>query len=187
VIPNAARNLAVVAVKYPFDGMRGEAASMRYERIGWRTRAACLLLACVFSLAACHRTPAEQAIRDTVAAMQKAGEAHDVDGVIAPIADDFVGSGDDVGGEILDRKSFRRYLTLVQMREGGAIHATIGPITIEMQGTNRATATFTAVFTGGAGLLPDDGQIEHVRTGWRLDGSTWELISAEWKEGAGGR
>lgn len=147
----------------------------------WRAFLACGLLASV----GCHRTPAEQAIRETIAAMQKAGEAHDVGAVIAPVADDFVGSSDNEG-EPLDRKSFQRYLTFVQMREGGAIHARIGPITVELQGADRATATFTAAFTGGAGLLPDDGQVEHIRTGWRLDGGTWKLISAEWKQGVTG-
>lgn len=135
----------------------------------------------LFALAGCHRTPAEQAIRETIAAMQKAGEQHDIGAVVAPLADDFVGQGDEVG-ETLDRKSFQRYLTLVQMREGGTIHSTLGPITVALQGTNRATADFTVLITGGGGLLPADGQMEQVRTGWRLNGSKWQMISAEWKQ-----
>lgn len=140
----------------------------------------CLLL---MVCGGCRRTPAEQAIGEAIAAMQQAGEAHDVGGIIAPVADDFIGTGDDEAGP-LDRKGLQRYLTFMQMRERGAIHAHIGPIKVELHGTDRATATFTAIFTGGAGLLPDDGQIEHVRTGWRHDGGDWKLISAEWKRGA---
>ena len=41
--------------------------------------------------------------------------------------------------------------------------------------------------TGGGGLLPRDGQVEDVRTGWRLDGGSWKMISADWKASAGTR
>jgi hypothetical protein len=68
------------------------------------------------------------------------------------------------------------------MREGGSIHSTLGPITIALQGSDRATANFTVLITGGEGLLPADGQMEQVRTGWRLNGSKWQMISAEWKQ-----
>ncbi|MEO8743052.1 MAG: hypothetical protein ABI365_07665 [Lysobacteraceae bacterium] len=136
-------------------------------------------MACaLFILAGCHRTPVEQAIRETIAGMQKADETHDVSAVIAPLADDFIGSSDE--GENLDRKGLERYLRFMQLRET-SIHASLGPINVKLQGTNRATAEFTAVFTGGEGLLPDDGRIEHISTGWRLDGSKWKLISADWK------
>ena len=37
--------------------------------------------------------------------------------------------------------------------------------------------------TGGGGLIPKDGQMEQVHTGWRLDGGTWKLISADWQSG----
>jgi len=74
------------------------------------------------------------------------------------------------------------YLTLVQMQEGGSLHATLGPLTVALQGTDHATADFTMLVTGGKGLLQGDGQMQQVYTGWRLDGSKWELISAEWKE-----
>src|SRR5579859_2750974 len=135
-------------------------------------RFACLLLTAGLPLlGGCHRTPAEQAIRETIAGMQKAGEQRDIGAVVAPLADDFVGRGDEEG-ETLDRKNFQRYLTFVQMREG-TIHSTLGPITIALQGSDRATANFTVLITGGGGLIPADGQMEQVHTGWRLDGSKW--------------
>lgn len=154
----------------------------------WHLRQRCIecvgllvfaLAACaVLSTAGCHRTPAEQAIRDSITAMQKAGEQHDADALLAPLADDFIGTQD--AGETFDRRSFGRYVRLVQMRER-SIHARLGPITVTLQGTDRATATFTAVLTGGEGLLPNDGQIEQISTGWRLDGRNWKMISSEWK------
>ena len=152
---------------------------MQSRRIGWAGVCQGVAVACaLFILAGCHRTPAEQAIRETIAAMQKAGEAHDVSAVIDPMSEDFIGSSDE--GENLDRKGLERYLRFMQLRET-SIHASLGPITVKLQGADRATAEFTAVFTGGSGLLPDDGRIEHISTGWRLDGSKWKLISADWK------
>jgi hypothetical protein len=140
----------------------------------WIELPACALIACVLlSMTGCHRTPAEQAIRETIAAMQKASDAHDVGAVVAPLADDFAGNSDEG-------------MRFVQLRES-TIHATLGPITIALQGTDRATADFTAVFTGGEGLLPSDGQVEQIHTGWRLDGSKWKLISAEWKASGGNK
>jgi len=165
-------------LQWKIDGFGATAMNHADRRRGvWTGLLACML----FAAAGCHRTPAEQAIRETIAAMQKAGEQHDIGAVVAPLADDFVGQGDETG-EALDRKSFQRYLTFAQMREGGTIHSTLGPITVALQGTDRATANFSVLITGGEGLLPADGQMEQVRTGWRLEGSKWRMISAEWKQ-----
>jgi hypothetical protein len=131
------------------------------------------------ALAGCHRTPAEQAIRETIDKMQKAGNDHDVDALIVPLSDDFIGTEDQ--GENLDRKTFGRYVRLILMRESN-IHASLGPITVTVQDDKHATASFTAVLAGGSGLLPSDGQIEQIDTAWRLEGSTWKLLSAQWKQ-----
>jgi hypothetical protein len=131
------------------------------------------------TLSGCHRTPAEQAIRDTITQMQKAGNDHDVDALIAPLSDDFIGTEDQ--GENLDRKTFGRYVRLILMRESN-IHASLGPITVTVQDDHHATASFTAALTGGSGLLPSDGQLEQIDTAWRLEGSTWKLLSAQWKQ-----
>jgi hypothetical protein len=153
-----------------------------WDRRGVRAgRLASALVACALCVVAgCHRTPAEQLIRDTIDTMHQAGEKHDISGVVAPMADDFAGRDDD--NELnVDRKEFQRYLTLVQMQEGGSLHATLGPLTIALQGADHATADFTMLVTGGKGLIPNDGQMLQLHTGWRLDGSKWELISADWK------
>ncbi len=133
----------------------------------------------VAALAGCHHTPAEQAIRDTIAQMQKSGNDHDVDALVAPLSDDFIGTEEQ--GENLDRKTFGRYVRLILMRES-KIHASLGPITVIVQDDKHATASFTAVLTGGNGLLPSEGQIEQIDTAWRLEGSTWKLLSAQWKQ-----
>lgn len=124
-------------------------------------------------LAACHRTPPEQALRDTIAKMQAAGEARDVDALFEPIAEDFAGS------EGMDRKAFRRYLTLMSM-QNKRVGVGLGPIEVKLFG-DRATATFNATITGGQGFLPEQAQVYAIETGWRRDGDEWKLISATWK------
>lgn len=143
--------------------------------IAWTILSAILLAA----LAGCHHTPAEQAIRDTIEQMQKAGNDHDVDALIAPLSDDFIGTEEQ--GENFDRKTFGRYVRLILMRESN-IHASLGPVAVTLQGDDRATASFTAVLTGGSGLLPSDGQLEQIDTAWKLEGGTWKLLSAQWKQ-----
>jgi ketosteroid isomerase-like protein len=133
-----------------------------------------LLVAALLALAGCSKhTPPEQALRDTIAKMQAAGEARDVDALFAPIADDFAGEGG------MDRRQFHAYVALMTMRNQN-IGVTLGPIEVKLFG-DRATATFTAAVRGGPGFLPDQAQVYAVETGWRRDGEDWKLISASWK------
>jgi len=134
---------------------------------------AALLLGLLLLLPACKRTPPEQALRETISKMQEAGEKGDVDALFQPIAEDFAGS------DGMDRTTFRRYVTLMRMRQKD-VGASIGPIDVKLFG-DRATANFTLAITGGNGLLPDQAQAYDVETGWRLEGDEWKLISAKWK------
>ena len=124
-------------------------------------------------LAACSREPPEQALRDTIASMQAAGEGGDVDALFEPIAEDFSGS------EGMDRANFKRYVTFMRMRQK-QVGVTLGPIDVKLLG-DRATANFTATITGGPGFLPNQAQVYDIETGWRLEGSDWKLINARWK------
>ena len=135
--------------------------------------AAALLAACLLLLPGCKRTPPEEALRQTIAQMQQAGEKGDVDALFEPIAEDFAGS------DGMDRTAFRRYVTLVRMRQK-QVGVTLGPMDVKLIG-DRATANFTATITGGPGLLPDQAQIYDIETGWRLEGADWKLINAKWK------
>ena len=129
-------------------------------------------LAALAALPGCHREPPEQALRKTIAGMQAAAEAGDTDTLFAPIADDFAGS------EGMDRQAFRRYVTLMRLRNA-RVTVTLGPIDVKLIG-DRATAGFTAALSGGAGFLPSNAQVFDVSTGWRLEGRDWKLISARW-------
>jgi hypothetical protein len=147
-----------------------------YAPEGGKPRAAALaaafLLACALLLPGCKRTPPEQALRETISQMQAAGEKGDVDALFEPIAEDFSGS------EGMDRTNFRRYVTLMRMRQKN-VGVTLGPIDVKLF-EERATARFTATITGGPGFLPNQAQVYDIETGWRREGDDWKLIRARW-------
>ena len=134
-----------------------------------RTLALCMVLA------ACAKTPPEQALRRTIDDMHAAVEARDVSGLSDGIARDFIGPGG------MDRTAARRLAQLVFLRNQ-KVGMTMGPLDIAMR-EGGATVRFTAAMTGGSGgLLPQSGQVYEVRTDWRSDGDEWELVAAEWNE-----
>ena len=133
---------------------------------------AVLVFGMLSALPGCHREPPEAALHATIAGMQVAAEAHDTDSLFEPIAEDFAGS------EGMDRQAFHRYVTFMGLRNQ-QIGAQLGPLEVKLFG-DRATVVFTAGISGGAGWMPERGQVYDVVTGWRLDGGKWKLISAKW-------
>jgi hypothetical protein len=131
-------------------------------------------------LAACARTPPEQALREAMSDLQGAIEQRDAAAVGALLADDFIGP------EGLDRDGARRLAQGLFLRYRD-VGARIGPLDIAMQ-ERHARVRFDAVVSGGAGaLLPETGQIYDVDTGWRLEGGQWGLVSADWRPRLGSR
>lgn len=125
----------------------------------------------LLALAGCSREPPEQALRNTIAAMQAAAEARDSGGLLEHVSEDFIGP------EGMDREQFRRYLALLWLRHR-EVGVSLGPIQVELVGQG-ARAEFTAATRGGGGLIPD--RVYRVKTGWRLQGGEWRLLSAEWE------
>jgi hypothetical protein len=123
--------------------------------------------------AGCRHEPPEQALRKTIDSMVAAAEAHETDKLFEPIAEDFTGS------EGMDRTEFRRYVTLMSLRQK-SVGVSLGPLDVKMF-DDRATVSFAAALTGGPGWLPDQAQVYDVDTGWRLEDGDWKLISAKWK------
>ena len=131
------------------------------------------LLALQLACAGCRHAAPEQALRDTIANMQQAGEEHRVSDLMNSVAEDFVGS------EGMDHKQLRQYLTVIGL-QNRQLGTTLGPLQIELVG-DRARVAFTLAASGGAGgWLPDRAQVYDVETGWRLEGNDWKLISANW-------
>lgn len=141
----------------------------------WRPRNAGRWL-CVLALAAllggCARQAPEQRLRDSLGQLQQAMESRDLEGLQAALAEDFVGP------EGLDRKGARA-LAMISFRRYHDVGVNLGPAEIEIQG-DRATVSFSAALTGGAGVLPDAAQLYEVRTGWRDSDGQWRMTSAEW-------
>jgi hypothetical protein len=154
------------------DSSRGAAMHLLPSTL--RSNLPVAAFACLLALAACSRPAPEQALRETLAAMQSAIEARDAEALDDRIAEDFIGP------EGMDRRDAHRLAQLVFLRNQ-EIGATLGPLQVSMQ-DQHATVNFSAALTGGRGqLLPDSAQVYQVTTGWRLRGDEWELVSAEWK------
>ena len=125
-------------------------------------------------LAGCSKPPAEERLRERIGQMQDAIVARDVSAFMEGVADDFIGSGN------LDRAALQQLVRLQVMRNA-SIGATIGPVTVQLQG-ERATVDFKVVLTGGSGgLLPERAQGFDVRSGWRDGDDGWQVYNAEWK------
>ncbi len=124
-------------------------------------------------LAACNRTPPEQALRNRIDALQQAIESRDGAEIREALADDFIGP------DGLDRDGARRLAQGLFLRNQ-QIGVVVGPLDVEMQ-QDHATVHCTAALTGGSGnLLPDSGQVYDVTSGWRLEDGDWQLTSIKW-------
>ena len=74
-----------------------------------------------------------------------------------------------------------RALVIFQLNRYKELQAQLFPISVTETGPDTATAEFRALVTGGPGWIPDSGRVYDFRTGWRLDGGDWLLVSADWK------
>jgi ketosteroid isomerase-like protein len=127
-------------------------------------------------LAACHRPPDEQRIRDAIAAMQQAIEAGKPRAFIDYVTKDFTGNEGTV-----DRDGLMNILRAEVLRNERA-GVTLGPIDVDVQG-DRATVHVTATLTGGSGsLLPERASVYAITSGWRREGSDWRCYNAAWEQ-----
>jgi len=137
---------------------------------------AILLLICATLPAGCSRTPDEQRIRENMASMEQALEAHQPKAFMAHISDDFVGID-----AAFDRNELANFLRIEVLRND-QIGILLGPIDVEID-DDRATAKVTATFTGGSGgLLPEHGSIYSITSSWKRAGRDWNCYSARWQQ-----
>ena len=135
-------------------------------------RLACMGLLLLVS--ACSRSDPEQAVRAQVDALQQAIDARDAGAVEDLLAEDFIGN------EGMDRRGAKQLAAAVFLRHH-EIGARLGPVTVELRGEREAIARFSVLATGGSGgLLPEQGQVYQVQTGWRLQDGDWKLLNASW-------
>ena len=80
----------------------------------------------------------------------------------------------------MDRREFHRFM-IFQINQNRRLQAQFFPIFVTETGVNTAAAHFRLLVTGGAGLLPDRGQIFEVETHWLSDGGDWQLDQADWE------
>lgn len=138
-------------------------------------RLASAMLLAVLYCVGCSPKGTEQALRLQVEALQVAIEGRDAGDVHHLLADDFIGN------EGLDRRGARQLAAGVFLRHRD-VAARFGPLQVSMRGERDAIARFTVLATGGSGgLLPDNGQVFDVESGWRLVDGKWRLLSATWK------
>jgi hypothetical protein len=144
----------------------------RWLKMSWNGALTCLLLV---AMAACSQASPEQAVRLQLEALQSAIDARDAGALNELLAEDFIGNRG------LDRRGARRLAVAVFLQHR-YVGAHIGPVTIELRGATDATAKFSVLATGGnGGLLPENGQVFEVETGWRLVDGEWRLLNARWK------
>lgn len=136
---------------------------------------AALLLALAAS--GCARAPAEQRLRDTIAAMEAAIEGNRVNDFLDGVSSEFTGNG----GEY-DRRSLHALLRAMALRHQ-RVSVVLGPLDITMHEGGRASVRVDVVATGSAGgLLPEAGRRFRIDSGWREEDGDWRCISATWNE-----
>ena len=140
-----------------------------------RLMAALVACAMLAVSTACSKSSPEHAVRLQVETMEAAIEARDAGDVHELLAEDFIGN------DGLDRRGARQLAAATFLRHRD-VAARFGPVQVEMRGESDAIARFTLVATGGSGgLLPDNGQVFDVETGWRLVDGEWRLLNARWR------
>lgn len=132
-----------------------------------------LAMACTLVIG-CHRTPAEEAVRQAVAAAEQAAEHTDAGAFADHLTDDFTGNAGDA-----DRTQLTRLIQLAHLRQE-SIHVLMGPVTVEPRG-DRFVASFTVTLSSGGRLLPEDMGVYDVESAWRREDGEWVCYSATWK------
>jgi hypothetical protein len=136
---------------------------------------ACAALAVLGALASCKRPmTVDQQIIATILEMEAHIEAGERRAFMDYVAEDFSGQNG-----AMDRDRLRGYVIL-QLNRYRRLQGQLFPIDVEDQGDGRAAAWFRALVTGGAGWIPESGQMFEFETHWRLEDGEWLLYSANW-------
>ena len=135
-----------------------------------------LVILTVLLLAGCEdKLSVEQQIIANLRNMEFAAEEGQHLDFMGYVADSFTGQ---LGS--MDRRGFHRFM-IYQISQKRRLQAQFFPIYVSEVNEDSASANFRLLVTGGAGLLPDSGQLFEVETHWLLDDGDWQLNKANWK------
>jgi hypothetical protein len=127
------------------------------------------------ALFGCSAKPPEQALRDSLDALETAGESRQVGAFMAMVANDFSGNE----GEF-DKPGLARLLQLVAL-QNQSINVVREPAEITIE-NDKATVKMAIIVTGGSGgFLPERGQWFDTTSNWRQQGRAWQLVRATWQ------
>lgn len=133
------------------------------------------ILAVVLLLGCGERLTVEQQIIATLRNMEYAAEEGQHLNFMGYVADTFKGQQGS-----MDRREFHRFM-IFQINQNRRLQAQFFPIYVTETSEETASAHFKLLVTGGAGILPERGQLFEVETHWLREGSEWELITANWE------
>jgi len=133
------------------------------------------LLAGVLLVACGDKLSVEQQIIATLRNMEVAAEEGEHLDFITYVADSFEGQYGSMA-----RRDFHRFM-IFQINQHRRLRAQFFPIYVQDLENGRASAHFQLLVTGGAGLVPESGQIYDVETHWIRDGGDWLLDKADWE------
>lgn len=140
----------------------------------WRLAGCSIGLA--LGLAACSPSlTVEQQVIAVIRDMEARVEAAERRPFMSHFADDFTAQD----GR-MNRDQFNA-LVLYYLRRFERLTAQLFPIQVTAEGEDRASARFHVLVTGGAGLLPERGQLYQVETQWRRENGDWLLAAAKWE------
>jgi len=130
----------------------------------------------VLILAACgEKLSVEQQIIATLRSMEYAAEEGQHLEFMNYIAESFSAQQGS-----LDRREFHRFM-IFQINQHRRLQAQFFPIFVTETGKDTASARFKILVTGGAGLLPESGQLFEVNTRWTREDNDWLLSGADWE------
>ena len=137
------------------------------------------LLVLLAALTACDKPlTVEQRVIATIREMESTIEAGERRAFMAHIAEDFSGQQ-----EVMTRDQVQA-MVLFQLTRHKSLQVQLFPIRVTETGSDSASASFTALVTGGADWIPENGQLFDFETSWLLVDDEWLLRSAHWKPAA---
>ena len=131
------------------------------------------VLLCLLPLACSDSRTPEHIIIQNLEHLESGIEEKDPDQVLDPLHPNF---GTRSGH---DRLWIKRTLAFYMLKHTN-IEIVASALAIEME-ADVAHARFNALVTGGEGLIPQQGAVYQVHTEWRLEGTDWLLVFADWE------